>query len=809
MGEIKITSDNIKWEKVGLDEYSVSKGNYADVNTIKKEYWGNEGNKLEAVPVEVNGDTVYRIDEIDKDGNRTGMGFVDKEGLTNKKSYEGLDSESMRAEQRTIRKANSHEQHANTTNGTENGYPSSKEGTPTTKTDDNSVIPITRDDIDWNKTASDEYSVASGNYEDSSMRTPEYFGDNGTTLEAVPVEVNGKTVYRIDEIDQNGNRSTMIFVDKEGLVNKKTYEGLDSESMRAEQRSIRTANSHKATTDTTNGRDKGYPSSMDRYDPTADNNPTDEILKREKDFLSFYEKETSDTNQKPNTHGYEREEKAFQATSNQPKNNSNATIERIPTANKEIEDNFANFYKSVEEQENNNIPTIEPDEIYVVKEGEHLVDIANKYGIDYYELAKYNKMYTPDKINAKPGTMISIPNATNLEAWRKKNAPNGRDKGYPSSMDGIKQQTTSTSTKENISKTNTHGYEREEKAFQANWEASQKNNNGSVREGEIYIAQIGDNMYKIARKYNIDPQALIAANPKIENPDKINIGDEINIPGVISNKQTQSSFKDKVTNKKAIDLTKVKKGTNVSEAINKYSQEIENAEYATVSENLFTTTTTDYIHGEPVIVTHVVINNPNQINGAPANGSYGNGLEKSSAAANRLNSSILINGSHFNYNDGTEDLSGANDIVIVNGVVKHDGVSGGNELLLDDKGNIFNVSGKSAQQLVNEGVKYSFSCHSTQVIVNGDTSPSEAEKNLYRRTVIGQSAPGEFYIITDTTENNKLSDTAEYLKSKGVINAYSLDQGGSVTLIRNNDLINKPSDDAGERAVGDFLYFTE
>lgn len=262
------------------------------------------------------------------------------------------------------------------------------------------------------------------------------------------------------------------------------------------------------------------------------------------------------------------------------------------------------------------------------------------------------------------------------------------------------------------------------------------------------------------------------------------------------------------TDKKNIDTSNIQAGTNVYNAVNKYSSELENAEYATVNSNIFTTTTTENINGQPVKVTHVVINNGSQINGAPANGSYGSGLEKASSAGARLGSSILINGSHFDYGSGKEDLKGANNIVIVNGQVKKDGVSGGNELLLDSSGNIYNASGKTATQLVNDGVKYSFSCHSTQVIVNGDTSPSYREGRSYKRNVIGQVGAGEYYIITDTNYNNKLSATAEYLKSKGVKNAYSLDQGGSVSLVRGSTLINNPSDDEGERSVGDFLYFT-
>lgn len=271
--------------------------------------------------------------------------------------------------------------------------------------------------------------------------------------------------------------------------------------------------------------------------------------------------------------------------------------------------------------------------------------------------------------------------------------------------------------------------------------------------------------------------------------------------------QTGDEKAQKAVNKN-IDTSSVINGSNVANAAAKYKDEINNAEYATVKGNLFSTTSNDTINGQPVKVTHVVINNGSQINGAPANGNYASGLEKSSSAAQRLNSPLLINGSHFSYSDGSEDLKGSNHVVIVNGQIKQDGTSGGNELLLDKNGNIYNAAGKTAQQLVDDGVKYSFACHSTQVIENGDTSPSYRETRQYKRTVIGQSAPGEYYIVTDTTYNNNLSDTAEYLKSKGCTNAYSMDQGGSVSLVRDGKLINNPSDENGERAVGDFLYFT-
>lgn len=296
-----------------------------------------------------------------------------------------------------------------------------------------------------------------------------------------------------------------------------------------------------------------------------------------------------------------------------------------------------------------------------------------------------------------------------------------------------------------------------------------------------------------------------------ETAESYKAGDDAATKEVTGDKEKlNTSLSNESTANKSIDLNNIDKNSKVGKAVAKYSDELNNADYATVNDSIYSTTTTTTINGKEVEVTHVVINNGSQINGAPANGSYGNGLENAKSASKRLNSKILINGSHFDYGTGKEDLKGANNIVIVNGEVKQNGTSGGNELLLNKDGRIYNAYGKTANQLVNEGVKYSFSCHSTQVIENGDTSPSYRETRAYKRNVIGMTQPGEYYIVTDKTGNNVLSDTAEYLKSKGCTNAYSMDQGGSVSLVRNNDVINNPSGEGEEnlRNIGDFLYFT-
>lgn len=275
---------------------------------------------------------------------------------------------------------------------------------------------------------------------------------------------------------------------------------------------------------------------------------------------------------------------------------------------------------------------------------------------------------------------------------------------------------------------------------------------------------------------------------------------------ILEKRRKSVMLENKKTDKISIDTTGVDPNSKVGQAIKKYKDEIKAAEYATITKDFFSITYKKVIDGQEVLVTHIVVNSGSQVNGAPANGSYGSGLEKTSSASSRLNAKYAINGSHF-LSSGQEDLQGANRIVIVDGQVKVDGVSGGQELLLYKDGTIGTAAGVSASELVNRGVKYTFSCHSTQMIQNGDTSPSYRETKSYKRTCIGQTANGDYYITTDLGYGNKLSSTAEYLKSLGCVNANSLDQGGSVTLTRNSEVINNPSDSSGERYVGDFLYF--
>ncbi|KEO82259.1 LysM peptidoglycan-binding domain-containing protein [Tumebacillus flagellatus] len=48
---------------------------------------------------------------------------------------------------------------------------------------------------------------------------------------------------------------------------------------------------------------------------------------------------------------------------------------------------------------------------------------------------------------------------------------------------------------------------------------------------KVYTVQKGDSMWKISKMWNVPLDQLVAANPQIANPDQIDVGMQINIPG--------------------------------------------------------------------------------------------------------------------------------------------------------------------------------------------------------------------------------------------------------------------------------------
>ena len=49
-----------------------------------------------------------------------------------------------------------------------------------------------------------------------------------------------------------------------------------------------------------------------------------------------------------------------------------------------------------------------------------------------------------------------------------------------------------------------------------------------------YTIVAGDTISKIAKKFNVTPEDLLAANPQVKNPNKIKVGDQLTIPAPVT-----------------------------------------------------------------------------------------------------------------------------------------------------------------------------------------------------------------------------------------------------------------------------------
>ena len=136
---------------------------------------------------------------------------------------------------------------------------------------------------------------------------------------------------------------------------------------------------------------------------------------------------------------------------------------------------------------------------YKIKKGDTLSSISRNLGISVKDLAKANKIADVDKIQA--GASLTIPSK-------------------PSSVERVKPlPQTKTTTK---------------KQTKVKVESSPNQ----------YTIKKGDNLYDIAKTNLLNVDQLMKANPKISNPNKINIGQKINVPQF--NVKGQKEFDERV-----------------------------------------------------------------------------------------------------------------------------------------------------------------------------------------------------------------------------------------------------------------------
>lgn len=129
---------------------------------------------------------------------------------------------------------------------------------------------------------------------------------------------------------------------------------------------------------------------------------------------------------------------------------------------------------------------------------------------------------------------------------------------------------------------------------------------------------------------------------------------------------------------------------------------------------------------------------------------------------------------------------------------------------INSKGELY-VGQASVNDLINMDCQHAIS-FSPSLIVNGE--PYISETTLYGinpRTAIGQKEDGSIILLViDGRQGFKfgatLEEVQEVMLSLGAVNAMCLDGGGSTAMYYDGDIINNPSNLAGERCVPDIVY---
>jgi exopolysaccharide biosynthesis protein len=244
-----------------------------------------------------------------------------------------------------------------------------------------------------------------------------------------------------------------------------------------------------------------------------------------------------------------------------------------------------------------------------------------------------------------------------------------------------------------------------------------------------------------------------------------------------------------------------------------YASEFANAKYSHLTDNIFATVGEYYTDTGVYLLTHVVINDPSQIKGGMSNDTFGGTREKPSKASQRLSWVLGTNGSYFYYDGGCPALAG---VFIKNGQVVQGSVANGDEMCLKSDGTLFTpAAGTSASDLISQGVVQSWGTALPPIITGGvgQSDGSTDYTDTYPRTIYAMVSPCEYYIITAGSGSYKngisLEEAQNILLAKGCTYARALDGGGSSSLVFENKLINNPAASGKERAVADFVYFTE
>ena len=230
----------------------------------------------------------------------------------------------------------------------------------------------------------------------------------------------------------------------------------------------------------------------------------------------------------------------------------------------------------------------------------------------------------------------------------------------------------------------------------------------------------------------------------------------------------------------------------ITKAMNEFSNEYADADYAYASESLFCTIN-KYTDPDTYWMAHVIVAPGNLPKVVPG----GEGIHDTSSILQNQKEHGWKFGINGSYCDGDKNICDGvyiNDSQLINGED-----ASGNELCITSDGTLFTpAAGTSYTELIENGTIHTALSENPVIINDGQIIDIEPKKQETCKTVIGMVRPYEYYIvvasdgqyITDITYN----DISQILQQAGCTYAKALSSAANVNMVYDGEIINQSAD---------------
>ncbi len=201
--------------------------------------------------------------------------------------------------------------------------------------------------------------------------------------------------------------------------------------------------------------------------------------------------------------------------------------------------------------------------------------------------------------------------------------------------------------------------------------------------------------------------------------------------------------------------------TELSEARELYKDDLAHSIYNHVTDQTFLTVMK--VSGDQnYYLTHLILSDPSMLKVGTAGQTYGTYMLPDAAAAS-FNWLMGVSASSMTQVTGNS----AQGCVIRDGKIVIGDRTQGNEICLSKDGTLFAAkAGKSAREMIREGVSDSFVSELSTLIENGVIS-TEAGSRVHPISAVGMVKAGEYYFVTSDEEGMAAKDVAAVLKQRG------------------------------------------